>query len=81
MVAGARCWAARPTACSWTAICSPTSSTTGGLDSTYTDSFGRTSDLHRRQDIQLQKMLLYFKGWMFDPNFRYLFYVWTSNTS
>jgi hypothetical protein len=26
-------------------------------------------------------VLLYFKGWMFDPNFRYLFYVWTSNTS
>ena len=26
---GARCWPARPTACSWTATCSPTSSTTG----------------------------------------------------
>ena len=22
-----------------------------------------------------------FKGWLFDPNFRYLFYTWTSNTS
>ena len=22
-----------------------------------------------------------FKGWLFDPDFRYLFYTWTSNTS
>ncbi|MEM9801420.1 MAG: hypothetical protein AAGA20_13920 [Planctomycetota bacterium] len=29
-----------------------------GLDDTYTDSFGRTRDIDRRQDFQLQKMLL-----------------------
>jgi hypothetical protein len=51
------------------------------LEDTYTDAFGRTRDLDLRQDVQLQKITLNFKGWLFDPNFRYLFYAWTSNTS
>lgn len=51
------------------------------LDDTYTDSFGRTSTLDIRNDIQFQKLTLNFKGWLFDPKFRYLFYTWTSNTS
>lgn len=52
-----------------------------GVDSTYTDSFGKTSDVQERQDIQFQKLLIYFYGWLLDPKFRYLTYVWTSNTS
>jgi hypothetical protein len=52
-----------------------------GLDDTYTDYFGRTSVIKKRNDIQFQKVMLYFKGWLFNPKFRYLFYVWTSNTS
>lgn len=51
------------------------------LDDTYTDSFGRTSTLDPRNDFQFQKLTLNFKGWLFDPRFRYLFYTWTSNTS
>lgn len=51
------------------------------LDDTYTDSFGRTSTIDIRNDIQFQKVTLNFKGWLFDPKFRYLFYTWTSNTS
>jgi hypothetical protein len=51
------------------------------LDDTYTDAFGRTRDLDLRNDAQLQKVTLNFKGWLFDPDFRYLFYTWTSNTS
>jgi hypothetical protein len=51
------------------------------LDETYTDAFGRTKTLDLREDIQLQKVMLYFKGWAIDPDFRYLFYAWTSNTS
>jgi len=51
------------------------------LEETYTDAFGRTTTLDRRNDAQLQKVTLNFKGWLFDPDFRYLFYVWTSNTS
>lgn len=51
------------------------------LEETYTDAFGRTKTLDLRNDVQFQKVTLNFKGWLFDPNFRYLFYVWTSNTS
>jgi hypothetical protein len=52
-----------------------------GLDDTYTDAFGRTRELDLRHDLQLQKVMLYFKGWMFDPKLRYMTYLWTSNTS
>ncbi|WP_202410441.1 hypothetical protein [Pseudomaricurvus sp. HS19] len=52
-----------------------------GLDETYTDSFGRPHTVESRNDVQFQKLTLNFKGWLFDPKFRYLFYTWTSNTS
>ena len=52
-----------------------------GLDDTYTDAFGRTTELDLRHDLQLQKIMLYFKGWLFDPKLRYLTYIWTANTS
>ena len=52
-----------------------------GLDPLYTDSFGDTSYVDRRQDIQFQKVTINFQGWLMSPRFRYLAYVWTSNTS
>ncbi len=52
-----------------------------GLDDTYTDPSGNAKTLDQRDDLQLQKALLYFKGWLGRPEFRYLAYVWTSNTS
>ena len=52
-----------------------------GLDGSYTDSFGREFNIDTRNDVQLNKVNLYFKGWVFDPRFKYLFYAWTSNTS
>lgn len=52
-----------------------------GLDSTYTDAFGNVRVLDRRQDVELNKVVVYFRGWVMDPKFRYVFYVWTSNTS
>lgn len=48
-----------------------------GLDPTYTDSFGRKTTLHLRQDIQWNKVNLSFKGWIFDPDFTYRVWVWT----
>jgi hypothetical protein len=51
------------------------------LDPTYTDSFGRTRELDLRNDMQLNKVNLYMKGWLFDPRFRYVLYTWTANTS
>jgi hypothetical protein len=51
------------------------------LDKDTSDSFGRTREIDRRNDVQLNKVNLYFKGWVYDPNFRYLLYTWTANTS
>lgn len=52
-----------------------------GLEDTFTDSFGNTSTIQQREDILLNKVTLNFLGWFMDPKFRYLLYVWTSNTS
>jgi hypothetical protein len=50
------------------------------LDKSYVDSFGREKNLQDiRSDLQFQKLSLNFKGWLFDPNFRYYFFLWTSN--
>ncbi|MXV51164.1 hypothetical protein GS399_09300 [Pedobacter sp. HMF7647] len=51
------------------------------LNSSYTDAFGNTRDIKTRNDVQLQKVTLYFKGWLVNPKFRYLAYVWTSNAN
>ena len=51
------------------------------LDETSTDSFGATSTLDLRQDVQLNKVNVYFQGWLMSQKLRYVFYVWTSNTS
>jgi hypothetical protein len=53
----------------------------GAIDDSYQDSFGTTQSIDKRQDIQLNKMNIYFFGWFLDKKFRYLGYVWTSNAS
>ena len=53
----------------------------GGLKEHYTDSFGRTFRIDKRQDIQLNRLQLQFRGWLFDERFRYTFYAWTQNVS
>jgi len=51
-----------------------------GLEETYVDAFGRTKNLQDiRSDLQFQKLSWNFKGWLFDPDFRYYFFFWTSN--
>jgi hypothetical protein len=52
-----------------------------GLKSTYTDSFGRTFDFKQRQDLQVTRMQLMFRGWLFSERFGYNFWTWTQNTS
>jgi hypothetical protein len=52
-----------------------------GIDPSYVDGFGKTREVDKRQDIQLQKVSIYFTGWAFDPKFSYFLYVWTSNAS
>jgi len=51
------------------------------LDETFTDSFGNVSTIQPRQDMQVNKVNIYFLGWLMDPKLRYMFYVWTSNTA
>ncbi|HEX4998620.1 MAG TPA: DUF3011 domain-containing protein [Terriglobia bacterium] len=51
------------------------------LDSTYTDFFGNTIDLQRREDMQLNKFFLPFSGWFMTPKLRYYLYVWSANTA
>jgi hypothetical protein len=31
--------------------------------------------------VQLQKVIVYFKGWAYDPKLKYTLYVWSANTS
>jgi hypothetical protein len=52
-----------------------------GLDATYTDFFGNTTSLKRREDIELNKFFLPFSGWFLSPKLRYYLYVWSANTS
>lgn len=51
------------------------------IDENYTDGFGKPQTVDTRQDIQIQKVSIYFTGWAFDPKFTYFLYVWTSNAS
>lgn len=51
------------------------------LNDSYTDAFGRTFPIDRRQDVQFNKVNLTFKGWVIDPKIRYLVFLWTQNTS
>jgi hypothetical protein len=53
----------------------------GGLDKTYTDSFGRVFNLDLRSDVQLNRIQINFRGWLFDPRFRWRFYAWSQNVS
>jgi len=52
-----------------------------GIDSSYTDSFGNTKSIDRREDFQLNKFFLPFAGWFLDPKFKYYLYVWSTNTA
>lgn len=52
-----------------------------GLDPTYTDAFGTTKDVQRRQDVQLLKLQIKFLGWVLNPKLRYFLYAWTSNAN
>lgn len=51
------------------------------LDKTYEDSFGRINTIDRRNEVQLNKVSLNFKGWLFDPKFQYLLFAWTNNAN
>ncbi|WP_197409292.1 MULTISPECIES: DNA-binding protein [Microbulbifer] len=51
------------------------------LEDEYIDSFGREFEVSTLNQMQVQKVNLTFKGWLFDPKFQYRFYTWTSNSN
>jgi hypothetical protein len=51
------------------------------LDSSYTDAFGNTKNVQRRNDLQLLKLQIKFLGWILNPKLRYFLYAWTSNAN
>jgi hypothetical protein len=52
-----------------------------GLDSEYTNGFGKTVHLDKREDVQLNKVKLEFRGWLIDPRFQYVLYTWTNQAA
>jgi hypothetical protein len=52
-----------------------------GMDKTYTSTFGQPFDVTPREDFQLAKVQITFRGWLFDKRFGYNAYVWTSQAS
>ncbi len=52
-----------------------------GLDSTYTDAFGRTLPVAHRQDFQVNRVQLSLRGWLFSERFNYVAWVWSQNTA
>ena len=42
---------------------------------------GTPASVKQRQDIQVNKAIVFFQGWLMSPKFGYSAYVWTTNTS
>jgi hypothetical protein len=51
------------------------------LDDHYTDSFGRVIAIDKRNEVQLYKVSMQFKGWLFTPRFSHLIFIWTNNAN
>src|SRR5262245_4238961 len=47
-------------------------------DTTYTDHLGVTREVHQRRDITVNRAMFILGGYVFDPQLRYSFTVWTS---
>ena len=47
-------------------------------DETFTDHLGVTRDVHRRNDITVNRAMFILGGYVFDERARYSFTVWTS---
>jgi len=51
------------------------------LDDTYTNGLGQKTRLDHRNDLELNKVKIEFRGWVIDPHFRYTLYSWTNNAA
>jgi hypothetical protein len=48
---------------------------------TYLDHLGRVRVIDTRQDVQWHRVLIYFKGWLYDPAFTWNMTSWTVNAT
>lgn len=48
---------------------------------TYTDHLGRTRQTDGREDFYPHRVMIWAKGWMFDPKLIYVFTLWTVNAT
>ena len=51
------------------------------LDTSYRDSCGNVKTIRRRNDLQNQKVNVFFRGWVYNPRLQYRIFIWTANTS
>lgn len=52
-----------------------------GTDETFTDSFGNTKTVKRRNDLEMNKAQVTLHGWLLDPKFNYNMFIWSSNST
>jgi hypothetical protein len=52
-----------------------------GLDDEYINGLGQTARIDKRDDLELNKVKLEFRGWLIDPKFQYVLYSWTNNAA
>lgn len=50
-------------------------------DLSFTDHLGRERPIDPRDDIQLQRMMMWVSGWVYDPKFRYQTILWSVNST
>jgi hypothetical protein len=51
------------------------------LNDKYTNGLGNETRLDHRNDVELNKVKIEFRGWLIDPRFRYVLYSWTNNAA
>ncbi len=52
-----------------------------GVDDTYVNGLGQEVRLDKRNDVELNKVKIEFRGWLIDPKFQYVLYSWTNNAA
>ena len=52
-----------------------------GLDDHFVNGLGQKVEIDKRDDVELNKVKIEFRGWLLDPKFQYVLYTWTNNAA
>src|SRR5262249_17296274 len=52
-----------------------------GLEDKFTNGLGQRVKIDDRDDLELNKVKIEFRGWIIDPHFRYVLYTWTNQAA